>query len=96
MQEKNKLFYAFSFVFMGDNPLANACRLSSHIDAQTFTYNLHLLSDISMFYIKHLTICKVHMHAGAIRKLLYGCAYVRVIIHLLKLVDYLTVHTHKP
>ena len=23
---------------------------------------------------------KVHMHAGAIRKLLYGCAYVREII----------------
>ena len=39
---------------------------------------------------------KVHMHAGAIRQLLYGCAYVREIIHLLKLVDYLPVHTHKP
>ena len=35
---------------------------------------------------------KVHMHAGAIRKLLYGCAYVRE----LKLVDNLPVHTHKP
>ena len=29
-----------------------------------------------MFYIKYLTIYKVHMHAGGIRKLLYGCAYV--------------------
>ena len=63
---KNKLFYDFSFVCMGDNPLANACRLSSYIDAQTFAYNLHLLSDISMFYIKYLTICKVYIHAGAI------------------------------
>ena len=25
-----------------------------------------------MFYIKYLTMHKVHMHAGAIRKLLYG------------------------
>ena len=33
-----------------------------------------------MFYIKHLTMYKVHMHAGAIRKLLYGCVYVREII----------------
>ena len=36
------------------------------------------------------------MHAGAIRQLLYGCAYVREIIHSLKLVDYPPVHTHKP
>ena len=34
-------------------------------------------SDIPMFYIKYLTMYKVHMHAGAIRKLLYGCVYVR-------------------
>ena len=39
---------------------------------------------------------KVHMHAGAIRQLLYGCAYVLEIIHSLKLVDYPLVHTHKP
>ena len=38
----------------------------------------------------------VHMRAGAIRQLLYGCAYVREIIHSLKLVDYLPVHTNKP
>ena len=30
-----------------------------------------------MFYIKYLTMHKVHMHAGAMRRLLYGCAYVR-------------------
>ena len=38
----------------------------------------------------------LRMHAGAIQKLLYGCAYLREIIHSLKLVDYLPVHTHKP
>ena len=45
-----------------------------------------------MLYIKYLAM----LHAGAIRQLLYGCVYVREIIHSLKLVDYLTVHTHKP
>ena len=49
-----------------------------------------------MFYIEYLTMHKVHMHAGAIRQLLYGCAYVREIIHSLKLVDYPPVHAHKP
>ena len=49
-----------------------------------------------MFNIKYLTMHKVHMHAGAIRQLLYGCAYVRGIIYSLKLVDYPPVHTHKP
>ena len=43
-----------------------------------------------MFYIKYLTMHKVHIHAGAIMQLLYGCAYV------LKLVDYPPVHTHGP
>ena len=54
------------------------------------------LSHLPMFYIKYLTMHKVHMHAGAIRQLLYGCAYEREIIHSLKLVDYLPIHTHKP
>ena len=54
------------------------------------------LSDIPMFYMKYFTMNKVHMHAGAIRQLLYGSAYLREIIHSLKLVDYLPVHTHKP
>ena len=37
------------------------------------------------------------MHAGAIRKILYVCAYVREIIHSLKLVGYtcIPVHMHK-
>ena len=38
----------------------------------------------------------MHMHAGATRNVLYACAYVREIIHSLKLVDYLPVYTHKP
>ena len=54
------------------------------------------LSNIPMFYIKYLTMHKVHMHAGAIRQLVYGCVYVREIIHSLKLMDYPPVHTHKP
>ena len=49
-----------------------------------------------MFYIRYLTMHKVHMYAGAIRQLLYGCAYVREIIHSLKLADYLPVHRQKP
>ena len=53
------------------------------------------LSDILMFCIKYFTIHKVHMHAGGIRQLhvLCGGAYVREIIHSLKVVYYLTVHT---
>ena len=54
------------------------------------------LSDIQMFYIKYLTIHKMHMHAGAIRQISYSCAYVREIINSTKLMDYHPVHTHKP
>ena len=39
--------------------------------------------------------CREHMHAGATRQLLNGCAHVQEIIHSLKLVDYPPVHTHK-
>ena len=41
---------------------------------------------------------KLHMHDACWcnKAFLYGCAYVREIIHSLKLVDYLPVHTHKP
>ena len=41
-----------------------------------------------MFYIKYPTTHKVHMHAGAIRTSVYGYAYIRKIIHPLKLVLY--------
>ena len=34
------------------------------------------LNDIQMFYTKYLTMDKMHTLADAIRKLLYGCAYV--------------------
>ena len=53
-----------------------------------------LLSDIPMLYTKYLTLYQVHIRACAIRKLMYGCAFVREIIHELKLVDYLPAHTH--
>ena len=46
-----------------------------------------------MFYVKYLAMHKVHMYAGAISKLLYGFTSVQVIIHLLKLLDYLPVDT---
>ena len=49
-----------------------------------------------MFNIQYPTMHKVHMHAGAIRQLLYGCVYVWEIIHSLKLVDYLPIPTQKP
>ena len=49
-----------------------------------------------MFYIECLTVYKVHVHTGAIRKLLYSCTYIREIIHSLKLVGYLSVHTQTP
>ena len=50
---------------------------------KTIIFIIASLNDISIFYIKYLTMNKVHMHAGAIRKLLYGCAYGREIIHSL-------------
>ena len=68
-----------------------------YISKKLFSGLIAPLSDISMFSIKYITIIyKVYMHAGAIRKLLYVCVYVREIIHSLKLVDYLPEHTHKP
>ena len=43
------------------------------------------LSVIPKFYIKYLTMSRVHMNAGAVSKLLHGCAYVQEIIHKLSL-----------
>ena len=47
------------------------------LPAKTWTIKFIIapLSDIQfpMFYIKYLTMHNVHMHAGAIRQLLYGC-----------------------
>ena len=52
------------------------------------------LSDILVFRILYLSEHKVQMHARAIRQLWYGCAYLREIIHSLKLVDYLHTITY--
>ena len=49
-----------------------------------------------MIYIKCLTIHKVKMHTGAIRKLLYVVCVCTGDNNSLKLVGYLPVHTHKP
>ena len=53
--------------------------------------------DLKIVYIRYLTMYKEQMPATAfpIRNMLYGCAYVQEIINPLKLLDYLTVHTHK-
>ena len=48
-----------------------------------------------MLNVEYLATHKVQMHAGAIDKLLYGFASVLVIIHLLKLMDYLPEQTHE-
>ena len=50
----------------------------------------------SVYTVKHLTMLKAQMHAGAISKLLYGFVPVRAIIHSLKLVIYFLVQTHNP
>ena len=43
-----------------------------------------------MVFFKYTTMYKVHMHAAAIRKLSYGCVYVREMILLL--MDYLPIN----
>ena len=40
-------------------------------------------------------MCIVLMHAGPIRNSYYGCASVWEIIHSLKIINYLPIHTHK-
>ena len=50
--------------------------------------------DNPMCYVKYLAMHKVQMHAGAKSKLSYGFASAK--IYSLKLVDYLSVQTHKP
>ena len=71
-------------------------KLPSESEFIVLTLIIAPLSDIPMFYIKYLTLHKLHMHAGEIRQLLYSSAYVQEIIHSLMLVDYPPVHTHKP
>ena len=87
-----KLLYGFVSVWA----IIHSLKLVDYLLRQTHKpYNNQLItpmSDIPMFYIKYLTM---HMHACAIRQLLYGCAYAREIIHSLKLMDYPPVQTHK-
>ena len=45
---------------------------TSHMNHVIGTLYMLNMSDIPTFYIKYLTMYKVHMHAGVIRKLLYG------------------------
>ena len=71
----------------------------SHHILYVVLYHVGLFSLLE-FEINYLSIYLImHKepmhHAGAIRQLLYDCAYVREIIHSLKLVDYPPVHTHK-
>ena len=79
-----------------DNYQNSTILCASALDIWHQSHIIAPLSDIPMFYIKYLTMYKVHMHAGAIRQLLYGYAYVRELTNSLKLVDNLPVHTHKP
>ena len=53
------------------------------VNLYTVLVRIAPLGNIPMLYINYLTMYKVHMHAGAIRKLLYGFAYVGEIIHSL-------------
>ena len=52
--------------------------------------------DVPMLKLKYLAMHRVHVHAGAISKLVYGFASIRAITHSLKLVNYLLVQTNKP
>ena len=52
-------------------------------------YFIAPLSVFQTLNIKYLTMYKVHMQGGAIRTLLYGCAYVWGVIHSL-------IYTHRP
>ena len=70
----SKLLYGFASLLA----IIYILKLVDYLLRQTHKpYNnfcsLHLLSDIPMFYIRYLTMHKVHMHAGAMKQLLYGC-----------------------
>ena len=54
-------------------------------------YFIATLSEIQMFYIKYLTMYKVRMHADAIRKLLYVCAYVRTTLTMRPLMFFMDI-----
>ena len=58
-----------------------------------------ILSDIQFFPLnisRYIKCTCMLVQSGAIRTLLYVCAYVQEIIHSLNHVDYLPVHIHRP
>ena len=60
-------------VFLGIQPKYIAAhRMKVKLGTHAVKYIIASLSDIQMFYIKYLTMCKENMHAGAIRTLLYA------------------------
>ena len=62
-------------------------------ETHTLKSTFIIVAPLSDIIGSNFTLYKVHMHAGAIRKLLYDCAYVReIVIYSLKLVDYLPVY----
>ena len=52
--------------------------------------------DIPMPYIKYITMLKIQMHVGAIRKLSYNLCVCTGANLWLKPVDYLSLQTHRP
>ena len=62
----------------GNNYHIKVWKFLKHGLHQSLFFLITLLSDIPKFYVKYPTMCKVHMHAGAIRKLVNGCAQVRI------------------
>ena len=91
--DKNSRSDALTFKKLVDQQYI-ACKTT--IKLIQFWYFVAPLSDIPMFYIKYLTMQRVHVHAGAIRQLLHVAVRIREIIYSLKLVDYPPVHTQKP
>ena len=70
MRKDWKFYSSFALSAMGKYLVESLKRV-------VITLFIESLSDIPMFYIKYLTMHKVHRQADAIRQLLYGCAYVR-------------------
>ena len=58
----------FYIVFRGHHKLKLRNILSTYLMVEIY-YFIAPLSDIRMFYIRYLTMHKVHMYAGAIRQL---------------------------
>ena len=79
---KNLCFTTMVALNIGIFHFKNGLNVGKDLD----TFIAHFI-EIPMFNVKYLAMYKVQMHGGAIRKLLYGFASVRKIIHSLRLVD---------